>query len=95
MLVPNAVWTLVELFLIIYILYVLQRFVMNAQTMARQEKMQKMFKTYTKIFSASVLTGLTKVLTDLTKDEPKKEKPKKNEEDNDSDDDIDLDDLLS
>ncbi len=93
MLVPNAVWTLIELFLIIYILYVLQRIVMNAQTMARQEKAQKMLKTYTKIFSASVLTGLTKFLTDLTKDEPKKEKPKKNEED-DSDD-IDLDDLLS
>ena len=93
MLVPNAVWTLVELFLIIYILYVLQRIVMNAQTMARQEKAQKMLKAYTKIFSASVVTTLTKFLTDLTKDEPKKEKPKKNEED--SDDDIDLDDLLS
>ena len=87
MLVPNAVWTLVELFLIVYILYVVQRIVMNAQTMARQEKAQKMLKTYTKILSSSVLTG-------LTKDEPKKEKPKKNEED-DSDDDIDLDDLLS
>lgn len=94
MLVPNAVWTLVELFLIIYILYVLQRFVMNAQTMARQAKAQKMLKSYTKILSASVLTGLTKALADITKDESKKEKPKKNEED-DSDDDIDLDDLLS
>ena len=94
MLVPNAVWTLVELFLAVYILYVIQRIVMNAQTMARQEKAQKMLKTYTKILSSSVLTGLTKVLADLTKDEPKKEKPKKNEED-DTDDDIDLDDLLS
>ncbi|MBO7453484.1 MAG: hypothetical protein J6U54_24385 [Clostridiales bacterium] len=93
MLVPNAVWTLVELFLIIYILYVVQRIVMNAQTMARQEKAQKMLKAYTKIFSGAVLTGLTKALGDLTKDESKKEKPKKDEED--SDDDIDLDDLLS
>ena len=95
MLVPNAVWTLVELFLIIYILYVVQRILMNAQEMARKEKAQKMLKTYTKIFGASLLTGLTKALKDLTKDEPKKEKPKKNEEDDDSDDDIDLDDLLS
>lgn len=93
MLVPNAVWTLVELFLIIYILYVVQRIVMNAQTMARQEKAQKMLKAYTKIFSGAVLKGLTKALGDLTKDESKKEKPEKDEED--SDDDIDLDDLLS
>lgn len=94
MIVPAAVWTLVEIFLIVYILYVLQRIVMNAQTMARQEKAQKMLKSYTDIFLKSVVGGLTKALSDLTKDTPKKEKTKKDDEDEDDDLDIDLDDLL-
>lgn len=81
---PNTFITLIEIFVVVYTLYIVQRFVMNAQTMIRQSKAKKIFDKCSGLLLESTLKGLTAALGDITKKE--KTTSEKDENLNGSDD---------
>lgn len=95
---PNSLIVLIEIFAVVYTIYIMQRFIMNVGAMISRRKAKKQLDKYTKyadVIMDTAIKSLTSVLLgDLGSTKKEKTTSEKDEDLNGSDD-PDVDDFLN
>lgn len=95
---PNSLIVLIEIFVVVYTVYILQRFIMNVGAMISKRKAKKQLDKYTKyadVIADTAIKSLTSVLLGGDLGSTKKEKTtSEKDEDLNGPDDPDINDFL-
>ena len=94
---PNSLIVLIEIFVVVYTIYVAQRFIMNVRTMINQRNAKKSLDKYTKYIDVAMDTAIKSLTSLLLGDlgSTKKEKTtSEKDEDLNGSDDPDINDFL-
>lgn len=95
---PNSLIVLIEIFVVVYTIYIIQRFIMNVRTMISQRKAKKQLDKYTKyadVIMDTAIKTLTSVLLGDAGSTKKEKTTSEKDEDLNGSDDPDVDDFLN
>ena len=95
---PNSLIVLIEIFVVVYTVYVAQRFIMNVRTMISQKNAKKSLDKYTKyadIIMETAIKSLTSMLLGDTGSTKKEKTTSEKDEDLNGSDDPDVNDFLN
>ena len=94
---PNSLIVLIEIFVVVCTIYILQRFIMNVRTMISQRNAKKQLGKYTKyadVIMDTAIKSLTSVLLGDLGSTKKEKTTSEKDEDLNGPDDPDVDDFL-
>lgn len=94
---PNSLIVLIEIFVVVCTIYIIQRFIMNVRTMISQRKARKQldkYRKYVDIISDTAIKSLTSVLLKDLGSTKKEKTTSEKDEDLNGPDDPDINDFL-